>query len=234
LKQVVQLYETMRDPWALGAALYNLGLFTSAMGQQDEAITSFSRLVQLGVDVGLSPDSEFGLIHRTGLVKALLRSGDVASATDLFASLHLPDSISGRARFDYHTKAGELAMAQEDWKTAVIHLSHVVEQLQKQPIIHFTYAALLHALAAHHLSDTTTALTSLDLAESLLDQGDCIHSKRLRHFTRYQITHDPIALTAAHTELQRQTSLFTDDSLRHDFLQNDQINQAILFAWKNA
>jgi tetratricopeptide (TPR) repeat protein len=232
MRQVVQLYEEIGDPWALGTALYNWGLFTSAMGQHTEAIAAMERLVQLGIEVSLPPDSEYGIIHRTGWAKALLDSGDLAGAEEIYRSLKLPATITGRARVDYANLGGAIALSKGDADSAMRILGPIVAEFQGTQVPHFMWTLLLHARAAHRAGDSQKALKSLAAAEKAFRQGDCIRLGRSLYFARYQITGDAEALTAAYSELQRQMDIFTDSDLRADFLEQVILNREILAAWK--
>ena len=232
MHQVVHLYEGIGDPWALGAALYNLGLFTSAMGQHSQAVAAMRRLVALGVEVGLPPDSEFGIIHRAGLAKVLIDSGDIAGAEEIFQSLNLPEFITGRARIDYANIASGIALMKGNADAALKILDPVIQEQQISRVSHFIWTLLLHAWAAHQTGENQQALQSLTQVEEFFGQGDCVRLARWFYFLRYQITGDRDALKAAYTELQRQADLFTDLNLRADFLNKVVINQNIAKASK--
>jgi hypothetical protein len=202
------------------------------MGQHADAIAAMKKLVQLGVDVDLSPNSEYGIIHRTGLAKALLDSGDTSGAMEVYQNLSLPETITGRARIDYANAGGGIALARGDTGTALEILDPIVAELLTSQSAHFMWTLLLHAQIAQQMGESQKALHSLERAEMLFQQGDCIRLIRNLHFTRYQVTGDLKALSAAHAELQRQTNLFTDQGLRSDFLEKVILNWAIRAAWE--
>lgn len=233
LQQAISLHEAMQTPWSLGADLYNLGLLSSAMGRHQEAIAAMERLVQIGLEAGLPPVSEFGLLHRAGLVWTLVHAGQIARAGALYEQLSPAENVSGRARLDYAIAGGALAMATGQWAQALARLQDAVEMVQQQHLLHLANPLLLYAQAAHHLGKTEAALEALQLAEARARDGDYAYDACLRHFVRYQITGQVHVLAEAEAEMMRQANLFTDPTLQRDFLQNLPLNRLIQAAWKN-
>jgi DNA-binding SARP family transcriptional activator/predicted ATPase len=219
LRPLLDLYQTLNDPWAYGAVLFNYGLYSSNMGQHEEAITALRRLVALSEAVGLPADSDYGLWHRAGLARVLLAAGEIDEAGGLLASLQTEKLTPGRPYLAWARTVAEYHLLREEGPAALAILQPAVAWWRQGASLHDADVLLLLAQALLAIGDEAGATTAVSEAAAYLGPTDIARYRLRLHWTRYQVTGEPLALGAACAELARQAAAFHDPGRRHTFLQ---------------
>ncbi|MCC6602438.1 MAG: AAA family ATPase [Anaerolineae bacterium] len=227
LRPLRDLYQTLADPWAYGAVLYNYGLYSSNMGQHDEAIASLRELVALSEAVGLPADSDYGIWHRVGLGRVLLAAGQLDEAGALLAGLDTAKLGLGRPYLAWARTVAEYHLLRGETAAALVVLQPAVDWWRQNTSLHDADVLLLLAQARLRVGDHGGAVAAAAEANTHLAPTDIARYHLRLHWTRYQISGDAAALAAARTELARQATAFTDPDLRHAFLQNVPLHQQI-------
>jgi tetratricopeptide (TPR) repeat protein len=218
LRPLLDLYQTLNDPWAYGAVLFNYGLYSSNMGQREEAITALRRLVALSEAVGLPADSDYGLWHRAGLARVLLAAGEMDEAGGLLASLQTEKLTPGRPYLAWARTVAEYHLLRDEGPAALAILQPAVAWWRQGASLHDADVLLLLAQALLAIGDEAGATTAVSEAAAYLEPTDIARYRLRLHWTRYQVSGDPAALAAACAELARQAAAFHDPALRHTFL----------------
>ncbi len=222
LRPLLDLYQTFNDPWAYGSVLYNYGLYSSNMGQHEEAIAALRQLVTLSESVGLPADSDYGIWHRAGLARALLAAGQVQKAGNLLRSLQTARLLPGRPYLAWAKAAAEYYLAQGQGAEAQAVLHPAAAWWRQNASLHDADILLLLAQAEMAVGETRKAETAVTEAATCLQPTD-MHRYHLRlHATHWHITHNPADLIAFQAELERQVASFTDLALRKTFWQHIQ------------
>lgn len=227
LRPLLDLYQTLNDPWAYGALLYNYGLYSSNMGQHDEAIAVLRQLVALSESVGLPTDSDYGVWHRVGLARVLLAAGNLAEAGRLLGSLQTAKLGLGRPYLAWARTVAEYHLLRGDGAAALAALEPAVAWWRQNASLHDADVLLLLAQALLAVGDRNGAETAVNEAAIYLQPTDIARYHLRLHWVHLLITGDLAALTAARTELERQAAAFTDLSLRQDFLERVSLHRQI-------
>jgi tetratricopeptide (TPR) repeat protein len=225
LRPLLTLYQTLNDPWAYGAVLYNYGLYSSNMGQHEDAIAALRRLVALSESVGLPANSDYGIWHRAGLARVLLAAGDVAAAGDFLHSLDTRALAPGRPFLAWSKAAAEHQLIDGKPAAALETLRPAVAWWRQNTSLHDADILLLLAQAT---PDADEALTALAQATRLLAPTDMYRYHPRLYYTLFQVTGCDEALAAAHAALAAQVAYFTDPGLRSAFLQQVVLHRAIM------
>ena len=220
LRPLLGLYETLNDPWAYGSVLYNFGLYSSNMGQHEDAIAALQRLVALSESVGLAADSDYGIWHRAGLVRVLLAAGQVQKAGNLLHSLPTAHLLPGRPYLAWSKAAAEYYLAQGHGAAALAVLQPAVEWWRQNASLHDADILLLLAQAEMAVGETGRAETAVTEAAACLQPTDMFRYHLRLYAARWHITRSPADLTSVHAELERQAASFTDPALRKAFRQH--------------
>jgi predicted ATPase len=219
LRPLLDLYQTLNDPWAYGAVLYNFGLYSSNMGQHEEAVAALRQLVALSEAVGLPPDSDYGIWHRVGLARALLAADRVAEAGALLQGLHTEKLALGRPYLAWARTMAEYHLQQGEGAAALALLQPAVDWWRQNASLHDADVLLLLAQALLAVGERERAATAVGEAAAHLAPTDIARYHLRLYWTQYQVSGDPTALAAARAELERQAAAFTDSALRRAFLQ---------------
>ncbi|HMP42198.1 MAG TPA: tetratricopeptide repeat protein, partial [Roseiflexaceae bacterium] len=227
LRPLLELYRTLDDPWAYGTVLYNYGLYSSNIGQHEEAISCLRQLVALSESVGLPADSEYGIWHRAGLVRVLVAAGDLAEAGVLLHSLQPVMLTSGRPYLARAKALAEYHLAIDSAATALASLEPAVRWWREHASPHDVDILLLLAQVALAINRHELAVAAVDEAATHLVPTD-MHRYHLRlHIIRYLVSYSPADLAAAHRELMRQAALFSDAELRRAFVERVALHRQI-------
>lgn len=218
LRPLLDLYQSLHDPWAYGAVLYNYGLYSSNMGQHEEAIAALRQLVALSESVGLPADSDYGVWHRAGLARVLLAAGRVAEAGELLDELHTGKLTPGRPYLAWARTLAEYHLARGAGEAALAVLQPAVAWWRQSASRHDADILLLLAQAKLAVGEMGGAETAMIEAATLLEPTDIARYHLRLHAVRWQITGDQAALAAARAEVQTQAACFKDPDLRAAFL----------------
>jgi DNA-binding SARP family transcriptional activator len=219
LRPLLELYQTLNDPWAYGAVLYNYGLYSSNMGQHEEAVAALRQLVALSESVGLPADSDYGIWHRAGLGRVLLAAGQLDEAGALLASLQTGKLGMGRPFLAWARTVAEYHLLRGDGAAALAALEPAITWWRQNTSLHDADVLLLLTQARLLVGEREGAETAVAEAATHLAPTDIARYHLRLYWTRYQVTGDVAALTAARTELEGQAAAFTDSALRRAFLQ---------------
>jgi tetratricopeptide (TPR) repeat protein len=228
LRPLLQLYRTLNDPWAYGTVLYNYGLYSSNMGQHEEAIDALRQLVALSESVGLPPDSDYGIWHRSGLVRVLVAAGEHDAAGALLSSLHVGKLALGRPYLAWAKAGAEHRLATGEAPAALAVLLPAVAWWREHASPHDADLLLILAQVALAAGDRPLAALAVTEASQHLEATD-MRRYHLRLFAvRYQVSGNLADLAAARAELARQAELFTDAGLRGAFLKRVALHRQIV------
>ncbi len=227
LRPLRDLYQTLADPWAYGAVLYNYGLYSSNMGQHEEAIASLRELVALSESVGLPADSDYGIWHRVGLGRVLLAAGKLVEAGELLGGLHTAKLGLGRPYLAWARTVAEYHLLMADAAAALAVLQPAVDWWRQAVSLHDADVLLLLAQALLAVGDRAGAAAAVAEATTHLAPTDIARYHLRLHWTRYQISNDPADLYAARVELESQVAAFHDLVLRQAFLDNVPLHRQI-------
>lgn len=227
LRPLLDLYQTLNDPWAYGAVLYNYGLYSSNMGQHDEAIAALRQLVTLSEAVGLPADSDYGVWHRVGLARVLLAAGKVEEAGELLGGLSTEKLTRGRPYLAWARTLAEYYLAVAEPAAALAALQPAVDWWRQNASLHDADVLLLLAQAELAVRERGVVETAVAEAAIYLEPTDIARYHLRLHWMRYLITGNLAALTAARTELDRQAARFRDPDLRTAFLGNVLLHRQI-------
>lgn len=222
LRPLLGLYETLNDPWAYGSVLYNFGLYSSNMGQHEDAIPALQKLVALSESVGLAADSDYGIWHRAGLVRVLLAAGQVQKAGKLLQSLQTAHLLPGRPYLAWAKAVAEYHLAQGQGAEARAVLHPATDWWRQNASLHDADILLLLAQAEMAVGETRKAETAVTEAAARLQPTDMYRYHLRLHATRWHVTRSPADLITAQAELERQAASFTDLVLRKTFWQHIQ------------
>lgn len=228
LRPLLDLYQTFKDPWAYGAVLHNYGLYSSNMGQHEEAIASLRQLVALSESVGLPADSDYGIWHRVGLGRVLLAAGRLDEAGALLAGLQTGRLGPGRPFLAWARTVAEYHLLRGEGAAALAALEPAVDWWRKHASLHDADVLLLLAQVLLAVEEREEAETAVAEAIAHLEPTDIARYRLRLHWTRYQVAGEPEALAAVRTELERQAAAFTDPDLRQAFLQKVPLHHQIL------
>ncbi|HRQ37796.1 MAG TPA: AAA family ATPase [Chloroflexota bacterium] len=228
LRPLLDLYQTLNDPWAYGAVLYNYGLYSSNMGQHEEAIASLRQLVALSQAVGLPADSDYGIWHRVGLARVLLAAGQLDEAGTLLAGLQTGKLGWGRPYLAWARTVAEYHLLRGDGAAALAALEPAVDWWRQNASLHDADVLLLLAQARLIVGERGGAETAVNEAAAYLEPTDIARYHLRLHWTRYQVSGDPAALAAAHAELERQHGRFRDPALRLAFLHHVPLHRQMM------
>lgn len=218
LQPLLELYRTLDDPWAYGTLLYNYGLYSSNMGQHDDAIDALRRLVALSSAVGLPAESDYGIWHRAGLARVLIAAGHSAEAGALLHSLHTESLTPGRPYLAWAKAVAEYHLATGDPAAALALLDPAVSWWRAHASPHDADLLLLQAQAAQAAGDGTRAATTVAEAAAHLADTDMYRYHLRLAIIRAHVSGTSTDRVAAQAELTRQAAHFGDDTLREAFL----------------
>jgi tetratricopeptide (TPR) repeat protein len=218
LRPLLDLYQTLDDPWNYGAVLHNYGLYCASVGQHSEAISAMRRLVALSEAVGLPADSDYGIWHRAGLARALLAAGQVAEAGELLASLDAGKLTPGRPWLAWVRAAAEHRLAVGDAAAALAIVQPAADWWRRSASLHDVDVLLLLAEAALGSGDHARAFGAVEETTERLAGSDMRRYHVRLYRVQYAVTGDPAALAAFEAELIRQAESFGDPALRARFM----------------
>lgn len=227
LRPLLELYRSLDDPWAYGTVLYNYGLYSSNMGQHEEAQHALRRLVDLSEAVGLPPDSDYGLWHRAGLVRVLVAADQLAEAGALLRSLRAGKLAPGRPYLAWAKAVAEHGLATGAAPAALAVLLPAVGWWREHASPHDADVLLLLAQAALAAGDQPLAELACAEAAAHLEATDMGRYHLRLHAVRHQVGGAAADLAAAQAELARQAALFTDLDLRAAFLERVDLHRQI-------
>lgn len=203
LRPLLDLYQTLDDPWNYGAVLHNYGLYCSTVGRHAEAVAAMRRLVALSERVGLPADSEYGVWHRAGLARALLAAGEVEEAVSVLASLDARKLAAGRPWLAWVRAAAGYRLALGDAAGALAIVQPAVEWWRGSASLHDVDMLLLGAEAALAAGDKTLAEELVAEAAARLAPSDMRRYHVRLYGVQYAVTGDPAALAAMQREMER-------------------------------
>jgi tetratricopeptide (TPR) repeat protein len=219
LRPLLDLYQTLDDPWNYGAVLHNYGLYCASVGQHAEAIAAMRRLVALSEAVGLPADSDYGIWHRAGLARALLAAGEIEEAGRLLARLDAGKLTPGRPWLAWVRAAAEHRLAVGDGTGALALVQPAVEWWRGSASLHDVDVLLLLAEAALAAGDRAQALGAVEEATERLASSDMSRYHVRLYRVQYAVTGDPAALAGFEEELARQAEGFADPESRATFVE---------------
>jgi tetratricopeptide (TPR) repeat protein len=220
LRPLLDLYQTLDDPWAYGAVLHNYGLYCAAVGQHGEAVAAMRRLVALSEAVGLPADSDYGIWHRAGLARALLAAGEIEEAGKLLAGLDAGKLTPGRPWLAWVRAAAEHRLAVGDAAEALAIVRPAADWWRRSASLHDVDVLLLLAEAALGSGDHARALGAVEEATERLAGSDMRRYHLRLHAVRYAVTGDPGALAGFEEEQARQAEGFGDPEFRATFVES--------------
>jgi DNA-binding SARP family transcriptional activator len=185
LRPLRDLYQTLADPWAYGAVLYNYGLYSSNMGQHDEAIAALNQLVALSEAVGLPADSDYGIWHRVGLGRVLLAAGKLDEAGALLARLDTAKLGLGRPYLAWARTVAEYHLLGGETAAALAVLQPAVDWWRQAASLHDADVLLLLAQALLRVGDHAGAGTAVAEATTYLVPTDIARYHLRLHWTRF-------------------------------------------------
>lgn len=219
LRPLLNLYQTLDDPWAYGAVLHNYGLYCASVGQHGEAIAAMRRLVALSEAVGLPAYSDYGIWHRAGLARALLAAGEVEEAGVVLASLDTGKLAAGRPWLAWVRAAAEHRLAIGDAAGALALVQPAADWWRRSASLHDVDVLLLGAEAALAAGNQAVAQSAVTEAEVRLASSDMRRYHLRLRAARYAVTGEPAALAAFEEELARQAEGFGDPKLQATFVE---------------
>jgi DNA-binding SARP family transcriptional activator/predicted ATPase len=188
LRPLLDLYQTLNDPWAYGAVLFNYGLYSSNMGQHEEAVAALRRLVALSESVGLPADSDYGIWHRAGLVRVLVAAGQLAAAGELLRGLATEKLALGRPYLAWARATAEYHLAQGEGAAALAAAQPAVEWWRQAASLHDADILLLLAQAKWAVGDWEGATAAVNEAAAIIGQTDIARFHLRLRLARRQIT----------------------------------------------
>ncbi len=200
LRPLLDLYQTLDDPWAYGAVLHNYGLYCAAVGQHGEAIAAMRRLLALSEAVGLPADSDYGIWHRAGLARALLAAGKIDEAGDVLARLDTSKLTLGRPYLAWVRAAAEYRLAVGDAAGALAVVQPAVDWWRRSASLHDVDVLLVLAEAALGAGDRALAQLAVAEAETRLAGSDM----RRYHVRLFRVQHGVTGSPAALAGMGRQ------------------------------
>jgi tetratricopeptide (TPR) repeat protein len=218
LRPLLDLYQTLDDPWNYGAVLHNYGLYCTGIGLHDEAITAMRRLVALSKAVGLPAESDYGIWHRAGLARALLAAGETVEAGELLANLDASKLKPSRPYLAWVRATAKYQLAIGDTAAALAILQPAVDWWRRSASLHDVDVLLLLAQSALATGVRSLALAAVDEATARLAGSDMARHLLRLHATRYAVTSNPADLAAFQAELTRQANDFSDPQMRAVFV----------------
>jgi tetratricopeptide (TPR) repeat protein len=204
LRPLIDLYQTLDDPWNYGAVLHNYGLYCASVGQHDEAIAAMRRLVALSEAVGLPADSDYGIWHRAGLARVLLAAGKVAQAGELLAGLRTDKLKPGRPYLAWVRAAAEYRLAVGDAATSLAIVHPAVDWWRQSASLHDADILLLAGEAALAAGERAGAQAMVAEATARLEGSDMRRYHVRLYALQYAATGDPASLAAKQREMERQ------------------------------
>lgn len=234
LRQVVKLKIELGDPWSTGQALFSLSTTAALMGQHAEARQNIEWM-HAALFASHTPPR---LTHQMWVyaleVDEFTLVGELEAAEQVLAKMYswIEENDTSRALLLALTAAGRLRLAQSRYAEAMSPLMRAVDLWERLGLTIELAPLLLYAIAAHHTGDTVSARTAWSRAEEVLSASDVARHTILFHYVRYRIFDSSEALTAAYSELHRQASLFTDDQMRSDFLNQLTLHREIESCWR--
>ena len=218
LRPLIDLYQTLDDPWNYGAVLHNYGLYCASVGQHGEAIAAMRRLVALSEAVGLPADSDYGIWHCAGLARALLAAGEIAEAGELLAGMDAGKLTPGRPWLAWVRAAAEHRLAVSDATGALTIVQPAADWWRRSASLHDVDVLLLLTEGALAAGNQALAQSAVTEAEVRLAGSDMRRYHLRLHRVEYAVTGDPAALAAFEEELIRQAGSFCDPALRTRFV----------------
>ena len=190
LRPLLDLYQTLNDPWAYGAVLFNYGLYSSNMGDHEEAIAALRRLVALSESVGLPADSDYGIWHRAGLVRVLVAAGQLAAAGELLRGLDTGKLALGRPYLAWARATAEYHLARGEGATALAVIQPAADWWRQAASLHDADILLLLAQAKWAVGDREEAAAAVNEAAAVFEQTDIIRFHLRLRLARGQINCD--------------------------------------------
>ncbi len=218
LRPLLDLYQTLNDPWAYGAVLHNYGLYCASVGLLQEAVSSMRRLVALSEAVRLPMDSDYGIWHRSGLARALLAAGETSAAGELLDSLRTGKLAPGRPYLAWVRAEAEYRLATGDPAAALRVVLPAVHWWRLNASLHDVDVLLLWAEAALATGDTRAARSAVEETAERLAGSDMRRYHLRLYAADYAVTGNRAALAAAQAELEQQAAGFGDPQLRALFV----------------
>jgi tetratricopeptide (TPR) repeat protein len=172
LRPLLDLYQSLNDPWAYGAVLFNYGLYSSNMGEHEEAIAALRRLVALSESVGLPADSDYGIWHRAGLARVLVAAGQLAAAGELLRGLETGKLTLGRPYLAWARATAEYHLAQGEGAAALAVLQPAVDWWRQAASPHDADILLLLAQAKWAMGNREGATADANEAAAIIEQTD--------------------------------------------------------------
>lgn len=201
---LLDLYQTLDDPWNYGAVLHNYGLYCAAVGQHGEAIAAMRRLVALSEAVGLPANSDYGIWHRAGLARALLAAGEIEEAGDVLAHLDTSELAPGRPWLAWVRAAAEYQLAVGDAAGALAIVQPAADWWRRSASLHDVDVLLLGAEAALAGDNRVLAGNLVAEAAARLEPSDMRRHHVRLYKVQYTVTGDPAVLAAMQKEMERQ------------------------------
>jgi DNA-binding SARP family transcriptional activator/tetratricopeptide (TPR) repeat protein len=204
LRPLLDLYQTLDDPWNYGAVLHNYGLYCASVGQHDEALAAMRRLVVLSESVGLPADSDYGIWHRAGLARALLAAGEIKEAGLLLAGLDASKLTPSRPWLAWARAAAGHRLAVGDAAGALAGVQPAVDWWRRSASLHDADLLLLAGEAALAAEERGLAQAMVAEAAARLEGSDMRRYHVRLYALQYAVTGDPAALAAQQREMERQ------------------------------
>jgi predicted ATPase/DNA-binding SARP family transcriptional activator len=218
LRPLLELYQTLNDPWNYGAVLHNYGLYCAGIGLHAEAVTAMRQLVALSEAVGLPAGSDYGIWHRAGLARVLLSAGKTVEAGELLAALDTSTLKPGRPYLAWVRATAKYQLAIGDAAAALAIVQPAVDWWRRSASLHDVDVLLLLAQSALAAGVRSLALVTVDEATARLAGSDMARHLLRLHSTRYAVTSNPADLAAFQAELARQADGFNHQEMRAVFI----------------
>lgn len=210
LRPLLDLYQTLNDPWAYGAVLFNYGLYSSNAGEHEEAVAALRQLVALSEAVGLPADSDYGIWHRAGLARVLAAAGQLAAAGELLRGLDTGKLALGRPYLAWARATAEYHLAQGEGAAALAAVQPAVDWWRQAASLHDADVLLLLAQAKWAVGDQEGAGAAVDEAAVIIEQTDIVRLHSRLYFVQGQIANrgmvQPI-FTNSTADRRRQTAI---------------------------
>lgn len=229
-----RLYRESGNWRAWADVTFDLAIVASAMGQHAEARRTLDALITFEEQAEVDPQSSSRMWANAISARLYLWAGDVAAAEQMLDRMKawMETAEATEPLVTALIERGRLRLAQGRPQDALAPLQQAIEISANVLKNVDTVALLLHTLAAQHVGDHATAQTSWAHAEQALRESDAARHNVLRYYTHYVVSGAHSALKAARDEIYRQASLFTDETLRADFLNHVLLHREIEAQWQ--
>ncbi len=234
LQKVITVQRDLGDPWSLGQAIFGVALVAARMGQRTESLKHIEWVRSILLQSPAEARVNYLMWVDALDAESLVLIGELESAEKILAAMQswIETTDAGRALLLALTAMGRLRLAQGRSAEADSCLARAVNIWEQMGSTVEIAPLLLYVIAAQRNGDSDSARAALTRAEAMLQPNEVVCHNILLHYARFQLTNSKDDLAAAHAELQRQASLFTDDQMRSDFLNQLTLHREIESCWR--